>query len=73
MGWHGSFMTAGMALGAPAAGFAVDHAGWSAGFLSVAVLGLLAAVVGALAMSGRMRGRRAPAATESRPAPAAVR
>lgn len=59
MGWHGSFMTAGLALGAPLAGFAIDHQGWPAGFLSVAVVGLLVAVVGAAATSGRARDRRA--------------
>ncbi|WP_270887813.1 MFS transporter [Pedococcus sp. 5OH_020] len=53
MGWHGSFMTSGMALGAPAAGFAIDRQGWGAGFTVVAGLGLLAAVVGAAATSGR--------------------
>ena len=53
MGWHGSFMTGGMALGAPLAGFAIDHRGWQAGFLVVAVIGLLVAVVGAAATSGR--------------------
>lgn len=55
MGWHGSFMTGGMALGAPLAGAAVDRAGWPAGFLSVAALGVLVALVGAVATSGRSR------------------
>ena len=47
MGWHGSFMTAGSALGAPAAGVAIDHWGWGAGFVSVSLVGLGVAVVGA--------------------------
>src|SRR6476660_7324591 len=59
MGWHGSFMTAGMALGAPMAGAAIDHVGWGAGFRTVAVGGLGVAVVGAAATSGRARLHRA--------------
>jgi len=59
MGWHGSFMTAGMALGAPMAGAAIDHVGWGAGFLTVAVVGLAVALVGAAATSGRARRHRA--------------
>ena len=47
MGWHGSFMTAGSALGAPVAGLAIDRWGWGGGFVSVSLLGLLVAVVGA--------------------------
>jgi predicted MFS family arabinose efflux permease len=48
IGWHGSSMTAGMALGAPLAGFAIDAAGWRAGFLVVSAVGLLVAVLGAM-------------------------
>jgi MFS family permease len=59
MGWHGSSMTGGLALGAPLAGFAIDHQGWQAGFLVVAVIGLLVALVGAAATSGRATQRRA--------------
>ena len=59
MGWHGSFMTGGMALGAPMAGFAIDQRGWQAGFLVVAGMGLLVALVGAAATSGRASQRRA--------------
>jgi MFS family permease len=58
MGWHGSFMTAGMALGAPAAGFAIDHRGWGAGFLLVSCVGIAVAVVGAVATSGWVRTRQ---------------
>ena len=35
MGWHGSAMTAGSAVGAPVAGFAIDHGGWQWGFVVV--------------------------------------
>ena len=56
MGWHGSFMTAGMALGAPVSGVAIDRWGWSAGFALVAVVGVVVAVAGASA--GRVRRHR---------------
>jgi len=46
MGWHGSAMTAGSALGAPIAGFAIDHGGWQWGFIVVSVLGLVIALGG---------------------------
>jgi MFS family permease len=49
MGWHGSAMTAGSAVGAPLAGFAIDHGGWRWGFLVVSVLGVLIAGAGLLA------------------------
>ncbi|WP_230209149.1 MFS transporter [Nostocoides sp. HKS02] len=64
MGWHGSFMTAGMALGAPLAGFAIDHLGWGAGFVLVAAVGLAVAVAGVGATTSRRRvaTRRADAA-----------
>jgi MFS family permease len=43
LGWHGSALTAGGAVGAPLAGVAVDHWGWSAGFIGPACLSLLIA------------------------------
>lgn len=50
MGWHGSFLTAGGAVGAPLAGLAVDHYGHpGAGFAAVALVGILVAAVGSLA------------------------
>ncbi|TQJ51123.1 MFS transporter [Phycicoccus sp. SLBN-51] len=60
MGWHGSFMTAGMAMGAPVAGLAIDTFGWQAGFTLVAVVGLAVATAGAGAT--RVRRRRLVAA-----------
>ncbi|NUO35636.1 MAG: MFS transporter [Dermatophilaceae bacterium] len=54
MGWHGSAMTAGSALGAPLAGFAIDHGGWQSGFVVVSLLGVLVAAAGLVA------GRRTP-------------
>jgi len=65
MGWHGSFMTGGMAVGAPVAGYAIDHRGWEAGFVSVAVVGVLVALLGAAATSGRARRHRADRAQRS--------
>ena len=47
MGWHGSFMTTGSALGAPIGGVAVDHLGFGGGFVSVSVLGAVVALVAA--------------------------
>ena len=57
IGWHGSFMTAGSALGAPVAGLAIDQWGWRGGFVSVALLGLAVAVVGAGATKNYRRSR----------------
>jgi MFS family permease len=53
MGWHGSFMTAGMALGAPAAGVAIDRFGYVGGFVGVSAVGLAVAVgVAAVTLGG---------------------
>jgi len=57
MGWHGSFMTAGSALGAPVAGLAIDQWGWGGGFVSVSLVGLAVAVVGAGATMTYRRSR----------------
>ncbi|WP_036830531.1 MFS transporter [Phycicoccus jejuensis] len=45
MGWHGSALTGGGAVGAPLAGFAADHYGAPSAFLAVAAVGLLVVVV----------------------------
>jgi MFS family permease len=57
IGWHGSFMTAGSALGAPIAGLAIDQWGWRGGFVSVSLVGLAVAVVGAGVTITRRRSR----------------
>ena len=44
LGWHGSALTAGGALGAPLAGVAVDRWGWAGGFVLPACLSLAAAL-----------------------------
>lgn len=55
MGWHGSSMTAGSALGAPVAGVAIDVYGFGGGFVAVSLIGLLIAVVGWSATAVRSR------------------
>jgi MFS family permease len=40
LGWHGAAMTAGGAIGAPLTGVAIDHAGWQAGFVVPALVGV---------------------------------
>lgn len=46
MGWHGSALTSGSALGAPLVGVAMDSAGWQAGFVVAGVCGVLVGVAG---------------------------
>lgn len=50
MGWHGSFMTAGSALGAPMAGAAIDTWGFGGGFLLVSAIGAAVALTGYAAL-----------------------
>ncbi len=69
MGWHGSFMTAGMALGAPGAGVAIDAFGYAGGFVAVSLVGLTVAVVGAAATL-RRASEPGMVSTEVSPAPA---
>lgn len=68
MGWHGSAMTTGSALGAPVAGFAIDHGGWQWGFLVVAIIGLIVAFGGSAAQARR----RFRARVDSAPRPVAA-
>jgi len=69
MGWHGSAMTAGSAVGAPVAGFAIDRGGWSWGFVVVSALGVLIAGLGWLASRrGRDVAEAGPAAAGEAPA-----
>jgi hypothetical protein len=55
MGWHGSALQAGSALGAPLAGTAMDATGSWAGFAAVGVGGAVIAVLG-LGVLGARRG-----------------
>ncbi|MDE9367460.1 MFS transporter [Luteipulveratus sp. YIM 133132] len=58
MGWHGSFMTAGSAIGAPLGGVFIDRAGFGGGFVSVSVIGLAVALAGLWTVRLRRRLRR---------------
>ncbi len=55
MGWHGSALTTGVAMGAPIAGAAIDHVGPWAGFTVVGVTGVVLAVAGLSAVGLRRR------------------
>jgi predicted MFS family arabinose efflux permease len=50
-------MTAGSALGAPIAGLAIDQWGWGGGFVTVSLVGLAVALVGAGAARTYRRSR----------------
>ena len=66
MGWHGSAMTAGSAVGAPVAGFAIDHGGWQWGFVVVSALGVVIAGGGPRRLARRPApGRPGRLATDS--------
>jgi predicted MFS family arabinose efflux permease len=61
MGWHGSALTAGTALGAPLAGAAIDRAGPWTGFAVVGAVGALVALLGVAAVRVRRARRPVPA------------
>lgn len=71
LGWHGAAMTVGSAVGAPLAGVAIDAAGWRGGFVLPGVLGVAAALGGAVIL-GRHRAAAAEAAATADVAEAAV-
>ncbi len=50
LGWHAAAMTAGIAVGSPAAGLAIDRLGWQGGFLLSGAVGAAAAIGGAATM-----------------------
>jgi len=63
MGWHGSSMTIGTALGAPVAGAVIDAFGAWAGFLGVGLVGGVLAALGLAAQRSReARGALVPGA-----------
>lgn len=66
MGWNGSAMTVGAALGAPPCGALIDRAGAGAGFLAAGAVGGVVAGSGLVVLrTGRVRARRgSPAPTE---------
>lgn len=55
MGWHGSFMTAGGALGAPLGGVAIDRWAFTGGFWVVSLIGVAIALVGGFIVVTRRR------------------
>ncbi|WP_157371695.1 MFS transporter [Angustibacter sp. Root456] len=55
MGWHGSALTVGTAVGAPLAGFAIDRGAASVGFATVGALGALLAAAGLAVVALRRR------------------
>lgn len=57
MGWHGSALTGGSALGAPLTGFAIDHGGWPAGLITVGTVGVVIALAGLAVVTLRRRRR----------------
>ena len=55
MGWYGSALTAGVALGSPLAGVFIDSTGPSGGFVSVGVAGVILCLAGMLLQQRRRR------------------
>ncbi len=55
MGWHGSALTVGTAVGAPLAGFAIDRVGPWAGFAAVGLVGAALAVLGLVTLPAVVR------------------
>lgn len=53
MGWHGSSLTVGLAVGSPLAGWAIDHGSPGWGFAAVGAVGLLITAVLLLLRRGR--------------------
>src|SRR4051812_44991810 len=66
MGWHGSALTIGNAIGAPLAGASIDAVAPWAGFAVVGTTGLVLAVLGLAGM--RLFGRRPAPAPDAEPA-----
>ena len=71
MGWHGSSLTVGIALGAPLAGSAIDARGAWAGFAVVGIVGAVLAVAGLAAQSVLTRRSARPALDADSAAPVA--
>lgn len=68
MGWHGSALTLGSAIGAPLVGWGIDHGGWEGGFELAGLVGLAAALAGLGVQRARRRTGDAVAA-QPEPAP----
>ncbi|HEX8498142.1 MAG TPA: MFS transporter [Actinomycetales bacterium] len=72
MGWHGSALTGGSAVGAPLAGWAIDQVGPWGGFAAVGLTGVLLSLVALLVTLLRRRRRRRTRGWEQ-PDPVSVR
>ena len=71
MGWHGSALTLGGAVGGPLAGASIDASGPWAGFVVVAAAGAVIAGLGLLVLAARRgRGVRRPPVQDASPVPA---
>lgn len=68
MGWHGSSMTIGMAVGSPVAGVVIDGAGANDGFLAAGIAGVGIALAGLATQAVRRWNRRALTAGVALPA-----
>ncbi|UOD82675.1 MFS transporter [Paenarthrobacter ureafaciens] len=60
MGWYGSALTGGVALGAPMAGIFIDTVGPGGGFAAVGIGGVVLCLTGLLLLSLRRRAARVP-------------
>ena len=54
MGWYSTATTTGLSIGAPLAGFAIDHAGPWAGFVTIGTIGVVVAVIGLVLVPWRI-------------------
>lgn len=68
MGWHGSSLTVGLAIGSPLAGWAIDHGSPGWGFAAVGIVGLL--ITAALLVLRRSSTPLDPTTAAAAPAPA---
>ena len=59
MGWYGSAMTAGTALGSPITGIFVDNLGPAPAFIGISTMAALVVVIALIAQQIRRRVRRA--------------
>jgi predicted MFS family arabinose efflux permease len=69
MGWHGSFLTTGGAMGAPLAGLAIDAWGSPAAFVTVATVGLVVAMAGVATTRVRRSARQRAQLSDAARAP----
>ncbi|NJC66415.1 MFS transporter [Planosporangium flavigriseum] len=71
MGWHGSALTTGTSLGAPAVGFVLDRYGASWGFALAGIVGVVVSLLAIVVVRHRSGGATPPGGPAD-PAPAAI-